>query len=135
MTWHWSYKTLPELAGLPDAEKLRLCRRCHLRALRRPVVWVAVAGAMTAAFAAARLAAPWMPDPADGPGAFLLGLLVGLPGGLVVATVLIQVILQAMRPCLRRERPGRCRRCGYDLTGNASGTCPECGTPAGEGAI
>jgi hypothetical protein len=24
--------------------------------------------------------------------------------------------------------PGHCRRCGYDLTGNESGVCPECGT-------
>ncbi len=24
--------------------------------------------------------------------------------------------------------PGHCQRCGYDLTGNVSGTCPECGT-------
>ena len=27
----------------------------------------------------------------------------------------------------RRKREGRCLRCGYDLTGNASGVCPECG--------
>lgn len=26
--------------------------------------------------------------------------------------------------------PGHCQRCGYDLTGNISGCCPECGTPA-----
>jgi hypothetical protein len=26
--------------------------------------------------------------------------------------------------------PGHCRRCGYNLTGNASGRCPECGTPS-----
>lgn len=26
-----------------------------------------------------------------------------------------------------------CRRCEYDLTGNASGACPECGTPVGAG--
>ncbi len=25
-------------------------------------------------------------------------------------------------------RPGRCRNCGYNLTGNTSGVCPECGT-------
>ena len=25
--------------------------------------------------------------------------------------------------------PHLCRACGYDLTGNASGICPECGTP------
>jgi hypothetical protein len=29
----------------------------------------------------------------------------------------------------RRTPPGHCRRCGYNLTGNTSGTCPECGTP------
>lgn len=23
--------------------------------------------------------------------------------------------------------PGHCRKCGYDLTGNISGRCPECG--------
>jgi hypothetical protein len=28
----------------------------------------------------------------------------------------------------RRRRKGLCTRCGYDLTGNVSGTCPECGT-------
>lgn len=29
----------------------------------------------------------------------------------------------------RRYPVGRCQSCGYDLTGNASGICPECGTP------
>ena len=31
----------------------------------------------------------------------------------------------------RRRRPpppGHCRKCRYDLTGNTSGVCPECGT-------
>jgi hypothetical protein len=28
----------------------------------------------------------------------------------------------------RRLRRGCCPACGYDLTGNTSGTCPECGT-------
>ncbi len=27
----------------------------------------------------------------------------------------------------RRVLPGHCRRCRYDLTGNTSGVCPECG--------
>ncbi len=30
----------------------------------------------------------------------------------------------------RRRRRGRCVRCGYDLTGNLSGVCPECGGSA-----
>ncbi len=27
----------------------------------------------------------------------------------------------------RRIPPGHCEKCGYDLTGNVSGRCPECG--------
>jgi hypothetical protein len=30
----------------------------------------------------------------------------------------------------RRPLPGTCGKCGYDLTGNTSGVCPECGTKA-----
>ncbi len=29
----------------------------------------------------------------------------------------------------RRLPPGHCQRCGYNLTGNVSGRCPECGDP------
>ena len=29
--------------------------------------------------------------------------------------------------------PGHCHTCGYDLTGNVSGRCPECGTPVEPG--
>lgn len=29
----------------------------------------------------------------------------------------------------RRRGPNDCRKCGYNLTGNTSGRCPECGTP------
>ena len=28
-----------------------------------------------------------------------------------------------------RRKAGGCRRCGYNLTGNTSGVCPECGMP------
>lgn len=28
----------------------------------------------------------------------------------------------------RHLPPGHCQRCGYNLTGNVSGTCPECGS-------
>lgn len=34
---------------------------------------------------------------------------------------------------LRRRAPtaGHCTQCSYDLTGNTSGRCPECGEPVG----
>jgi hypothetical protein len=28
---------------------------------------------------------------------------------------------------MRRPRPRACPSCGYDLTGNTTGVCPECG--------
>ncbi len=34
----------------------------------------------------------------------------------------------------RRPKPGHCRRCGYNLTGNTSGICPECGEPTATSA-
>lgn len=37
------------------------------------------------------------------------------------------------REPLDRSRP-LCIQCGYDLTGNVSGRCPECGTPRGDSA-
>ena len=47
------------------------------------------------------------------------------------------VLAAALPPAVgafRRRRHARvpinaCRTCGYDLTGNVSGVCPECGTP------
>ena len=38
--------------------------------------------------------------------------------------------LPALARRRRRRLRGRCLGCGYDLTGNVSGTCPECGRRA-----
>ncbi len=34
----------------------------------------------------------------------------------------------------RRHPPGHCQKCGYDLTGNVSGVCSECGEPIPDAA-
>jgi hypothetical protein len=36
--------------------------------------------------------------------------------------------LHLYRRTRRRHLPGQCPSCGYNLTGNVSGVCPECGT-------
>jgi hypothetical protein len=43
--------------------------------------------------------------------------------------ILLVPTLLLWRRDRRKPRPGFCRRCDYDLTGNTSGRCPECGTP------
>jgi hypothetical protein len=35
----------------------------------------------------------------------------------------------------RRIPPGHCRKCGYNLTGNVSGVCPECGVKIADRAF
>jgi hypothetical protein len=52
---------------------------------------------------------------------------VAIPLWLPFLILLIPTLLLWRRD--RKPRPGFCRQCDYDLTGNISGRCPECGTP------
>jgi len=50
---------------------------------------------------------------------------------LTAAGVVLFFVAKALNPRLRTPAtPGQCFKCGYNLTGNVSGVCPECGTPA-----
>jgi hypothetical protein len=44
----------------------------------------------------------------------------------------IWLINWGFRRVRRPVQPGVCRKCGYNLTGNVSGVCPECGTVIGK---
>src|SRR5262245_40377085 len=46
----------------------------------------------------------------------------------VVAVALVATALLWLWPTRWRRGPGTCRECGYNLTGNVAGRCPECGT-------
>jgi hypothetical protein len=50
-----------------------------------------------------------------------------LPLWPVVMPPLVWLLLRSRKR--RRSFTSLCRQCAYDLTGNASGVCPECGTP------
>ena len=59
---------------------------------------------------------------------------IAFPLWLPLAMCVVLPVAQFARHFLRRRRrpPGTCSQCGYNLTGNSSGTCPECGTRIGE---
>jgi hypothetical protein len=70
----------------------------------------------------------WPPVSLDSWGAF------GSPASLVGIHVRVWLLLAcaaALTGLLwwldRHRSPGHCQACGYDLTGNVSGRCPECG--------
>jgi hypothetical protein len=54
-----------------------------------------------------------------------------LPDWAVILLMLILPVLWLRNAMRRRLIPGpaHCTACSYDLTGNLSGTCPECGRP------
>lgn len=53
-------------------------------------------------------------------------LLIGVP--LLLLWPLLALVRGPVRRAVRRRR-GACLQCGYNLTGNTSGVCPECGEP------
>jgi predicted RNA-binding Zn-ribbon protein involved in translation (DUF1610 family) len=60
----------------------------------------------------------------------IAGCLVGMPlGGFFVAFTCYSTIVLSRGPVRRwrRRKRGLCTQCGYNLTDNVSGVCPECG--------
>lgn len=64
----------------------------------------------------------WIPQ-LEGAGRILV-IPLWIPG-----TIAIGALIHLQRRERLRRRLGWCPSCDYDLTGNISGTCPECGTP------
>ena len=76
-----------------------------------------------------RFSAPaYLSDPS------LLGRQIVLPLWLPALAALVPGSLALRRFVARkRRRSGSCPACSYDLTGNVSGVCPECGTAIAKG--
>ena len=72
-----------------------------------------------------------------GDGTGMTGIFLGLPVGLVLFVIGLALIRWVL--FMEKYPPhvqGKCIDCGYDLTGNKTGNCPECGkidySPKGE---
>jgi hypothetical protein len=78
------------------------------------IAWLAVSGIV------GRRLPPWVDDYIGIPVTFVL---------LTLCVVSLRHIARARKKLLRQDRAfwGFCAACGYSLTGNLSGVCPECG--------
>jgi hypothetical protein len=117
MTWYWSYRSLPELAGLPSERQRSLWLEARSQAGRRGelrvfsfilivdlLVLVVFGGAVR---------------------------IITVAVGCATLIIVEQRTLHLARPHLRAILGTHCRKCGYSLQGNVSGVCPECGWPIG----
>src|SRR5207249_9172825 len=98
---------------------LSLCSIAFTRGWRRPVARVAMLALLLTGIASMGIAPVlWQSIP-------------GNQYALVTwAPLVLLVMVMAILPPRRDRLSGhpRCRACRYDLTGNESGVCPECGT-------
>jgi len=61
-------------------------------------------------------------------GAFVLGVVILW----VFSALPLWIVVRVRNHWWPVDLHAHCQKCGYDLTGNVSGTCPECGTRIGE---
>lgn len=77
--------------------------------------------------------APTAHNPARSRQQFLLVTVTGFPFWPVAVLAMLYPGIAFIRGPFRRYRRrkrNQCQSCGYNLTGNTSGVCPECGQPA-----
>ncbi|HEX8910990.1 MAG TPA: hypothetical protein VF796_01425 [Humisphaera sp.] len=127
MKLYLGYRSVPELDAFPPDERKRVWDECLWKAFRRhPSTWPChlAAPAVIASI-------PLWAGAYSGTVSILPGVLVGGLAVFIVTVAAHQWPARLAIHYVRRRLPGRCSGCGYDLTGNESGVCPECGRPAG----
>jgi hypothetical protein len=114
---------MPSVQRLPRQERLRFLMPYYVPLLKRREYWLLfVVGffGMAGAIGAFIYWIPWS-----------MMLQLSLPLLLVIGawlTVVKHLRLKLLNRIVLDDNPHLCRKCGYDLTSNTSGVCPECGT-------
>ena len=94
----------------------------RLRRVAHPRLWLSLA---VTAYAIAFIALAFV-YLVESPGVQFVALGLAAPASLIGLAMLNVWLRHSLR--LQRIRLGRCAACNYDLTGNVSGVCPECGS-------
>jgi len=118
--WYWSAYSFPELAPFSRDQRIQLVMRCKPKLYRRHRLLQIFSMLLSFSFFLFACFGPnylrarvsWM---------CIMGL-----GGAILLTH--QLELHQLHNLIKTVLPGHCGGCGYDLSGNTSGACPECGT-------
>ncbi len=124
-------RSWPELARVDASDRRKLYRAAFRPVLRSWRYWGIALALQAVAQVAFRMAgaelAYWLPDYAREIRFLAPAVGAGIAGGVTVWLVQ-QRIKHNLRLLLNKRGLPTCVPCGYDLTGNVSGACPECGT-------
>jgi hypothetical protein len=127
MRIYLSLGDIPELSNLSSAERRRMARACLRRAARTRQFWMRVVAPQLIFFTAMTVglfyAAGRMPL-----GGFTLACIAVVTCSTLMGLLIQQIYTHLIVRHVRDLMPGHCACCGYNLKGNASGVCPECGT-------
>lgn len=127
-----AFHALPEVRDLPDERRQQIWQRAIGPTFRHWEAWGAILVLLVVVPIPFILCAMLFTMLRDS-GTFVrivssLALVFGAAaGGILGIAAASRVLVIAMRPYIRRQLPGYCPACAYDLTGNDSGRCPECG--------
>lgn len=106
MKFHWSWKSVPELAGLTPEERKRICRSHKYKLFRDRRYWVLTVLFMIcfgfAAGSAPGLRDRFLPDSGVWGIVVFPGVACAILGG-IFGVLLSQIQLQAMLPYIRKE--------------------------------
>jgi len=123
----WQYRELSRLASEEERqEAFRLI--CKAPKWNRPVRLAAIPVAVGGYAALIYYCYTFFPGQVSFWPSGACGLIGGVIGGALGGRVGRRKRVKHMREVLREFGIVLCLKCGYDLTGNESGVCPECGT-------
>lgn len=130
MIEHWSWRWFPEIERVERGKQSRLWRTAYVPVLKSPRYWLIALATQIGAQVAivvpiSRLARahgvyrPWMQ--------WAMPCLLAIMAVFVIIWLVRGRITRNLREELNNHSLPTCMPCGYNLTGNTSGTCPECG--------
>jgi hypothetical protein len=127
MKWRWDTRP-PEFVALPKKDRARIWHKVYFRSLRRPRMFLPLLGLVIMHMAVMILMTTILPSRNAGWGVAMRMLASGVTMAILVL-IFARYAMRVLREELLVYVSNFCLNCWYDLTGNESGICPECGTP------
>jgi hypothetical protein len=128
MGWRWDMRPA-EFKALPKKDRARLWHKVYFRSLRRPRMFVPLIVLVMLHMLLMVGASAFLATGGSSGRNVALRLTISSVSMAILVLVFARYAMHVLRDELVAQLTNTCLNCWYDLTGNESGICPECGTP------